>query len=249
MASLYYSLNLLLKNRNQKELRLFFVRDAMASSSVCFFLRIYSQVAQHLARTYGDRAYNVGRRCKITGRRWPVVGKRLHEDYPYLEVCGVLFLMCIRDVGQNLCHLQHRRKSILPSLESSPWRPSMWLLAGCVWPSSTPRWIPDFDPIKMHFYLQLIFVTFFHCSNVRWFNFEQGAIQKWRQIFYFYSRGYTFKLKDWSEKFFKIIFSFSFFRPPLSAYRKLWIWWRKNCSGPRRKRRYNMLVLTWTVSF
>ncbi|OWA51719.1 Glycerol-3-phosphate dehydrogenase, mitochondrial [Hypsibius exemplaris] len=44
-----------------------------------------NEVAQHLSRTYGDRAYNVGRRCKLTGRRWPVVGKRLHEDYPYLE--------------------------------------------------------------------------------------------------------------------------------------------------------------------
>lgn len=43
------------------------------------------QVAQHLARTYGDRAYKLGRSCKLTGRRWPVVGKRLHEDYPYLE--------------------------------------------------------------------------------------------------------------------------------------------------------------------
>lgn len=44
-----------------------------------------NEVAQHLARTYGDRAYKVGRSCKLTGRRWPVVGKRLHEDYPYLE--------------------------------------------------------------------------------------------------------------------------------------------------------------------
>ncbi|XP_055330111.1 glycerol-3-phosphate dehydrogenase, mitochondrial-like [Paramacrobiotus metropolitanus] len=44
-----------------------------------------NEVAQHLARTYGDRAYKLGRSCKLTGRRWPVVGKRLHEDYPYLE--------------------------------------------------------------------------------------------------------------------------------------------------------------------
>lgn len=44
-----------------------------------------NEVAQHLSRTYGDRAYKVAKSCKLTGRRWPVVGKRLHEDYPYLE--------------------------------------------------------------------------------------------------------------------------------------------------------------------
>jgi glycerol-3-phosphate dehydrogenase len=23
--------------------------------------------------------------CTLTGKRWPVVGKRLHEEYPYVE--------------------------------------------------------------------------------------------------------------------------------------------------------------------
>ncbi|CAG5128768.1 unnamed protein product [Candidula unifasciata] len=42
-------------------------------------------VAQHLAGTYGDKAFKVAKLCSITGKRWPVVGKRLHEEYPYVE--------------------------------------------------------------------------------------------------------------------------------------------------------------------
>uniref|UniRef100_A0A0B7B8B2 glycerol-3-phosphate dehydrogenase n=3 Tax=Arion vulgaris TaxID=1028688 RepID=A0A0B7B8B2_9EUPU len=42
-------------------------------------------VAQHLAQTYGDKAFKVAKLSSITGKRWPVVGKRLHEEYPYIE--------------------------------------------------------------------------------------------------------------------------------------------------------------------
>ncbi|XP_012945829.2 glycerol-3-phosphate dehydrogenase, mitochondrial [Aplysia californica] len=42
-------------------------------------------VAQHLARTYGDKAFKVAKLSNMTGKRWPVVGKRLHEEYPYIE--------------------------------------------------------------------------------------------------------------------------------------------------------------------
>jgi len=42
-------------------------------------------VAQHLANTYGDRAFVVSRMCKMTGKRWPIVGERLHEEFPYLD--------------------------------------------------------------------------------------------------------------------------------------------------------------------
>ncbi|KAK2141192.1 hypothetical protein LSH36_1143g00045 [Paralvinella palmiformis] len=44
-----------------------------------------SEVAQHLSNTYGDRAYKVAKLAQLTGKRWPVVGRKLHEDYPYLE--------------------------------------------------------------------------------------------------------------------------------------------------------------------
>ncbi|CAJ0946480.1 unnamed protein product, partial [Mesorhabditis belari] len=42
-------------------------------------------VAQHLSNTYGDRAFVVARMCKMTGKRWPIVGKKLHEEFPYLD--------------------------------------------------------------------------------------------------------------------------------------------------------------------
>ncbi|CAH1788191.1 unnamed protein product [Owenia fusiformis] len=44
-----------------------------------------NEVAQHLANTYGDRAFKVAKMAKITGKRWPVVGQRLQEEFPYLE--------------------------------------------------------------------------------------------------------------------------------------------------------------------
>ncbi len=46
---------------------------------------IESQVAQHLSETYGDRAYSVVKHANFTGKRWPIVGKRLHDEYPYIE--------------------------------------------------------------------------------------------------------------------------------------------------------------------
>ncbi|GFN82940.1 glycerol-3-phosphate dehydrogenase [Plakobranchus ocellatus] len=42
-------------------------------------------VAQHLASTYGDKAFKVAKLSNMTGKRWPVIGKRLHEEYPYIE--------------------------------------------------------------------------------------------------------------------------------------------------------------------
>ncbi|KAK2708708.1 glycerol-3-phosphate dehydrogenase, mitochondrial-like [Artemia franciscana] len=44
-----------------------------------------SEVAKHLARTYGDRAFSVAKLADLTGKRWPVVGNRLHEEFPYIE--------------------------------------------------------------------------------------------------------------------------------------------------------------------
>ncbi|XP_035230807.1 glycerol-3-phosphate dehydrogenase, mitochondrial-like isoform X2 [Stegodyphus dumicola] len=44
-----------------------------------------SEVAQHLANTYGDRAFAVAKQASLTGKRWPIIGRRLHEEYPYIE--------------------------------------------------------------------------------------------------------------------------------------------------------------------
>ncbi|KAK6011757.1 hypothetical protein OSTOST_23147, partial [Ostertagia ostertagi] len=38
-----------------------------------------------LAHTYGDRAFVVARMCKMTGKRWPIIGTRLHQEFPYLD--------------------------------------------------------------------------------------------------------------------------------------------------------------------
>ncbi|MGH0172932.1 UNVERIFIED_CONTAM: hypothetical protein FKN15_064175 [Acipenser sinensis] len=43
------------------------------------------EVAQHLASTYGDKAFDVAKLATVTGKRWPVVGKRLVSEFPYIE--------------------------------------------------------------------------------------------------------------------------------------------------------------------
>lgn len=42
-------------------------------------------VAKHLAHTYGDRAFAVAKLAEITGKRWPVLGQRLHSEFPYIQ--------------------------------------------------------------------------------------------------------------------------------------------------------------------
>uniref|UniRef100_A0A8D0GPQ4 Glycerol-3-phosphate dehydrogenase n=1 Tax=Sphenodon punctatus TaxID=8508 RepID=A0A8D0GPQ4_SPHPU len=44
-----------------------------------------SEVAQHLASTYGDKAFEVAKLAQVTGKRWPIVGKRLVSEFPYIE--------------------------------------------------------------------------------------------------------------------------------------------------------------------
>ncbi|XP_054168347.1 glycerol-3-phosphate dehydrogenase, mitochondrial-like [Oppia nitens] len=43
------------------------------------------EVAHHLANTYGDKAFAVAKLAELTGRRWPVAGRRLHVEFPYIE--------------------------------------------------------------------------------------------------------------------------------------------------------------------
>eukprot|EP00066_Takifugu_rubripes_P010839 XP_003978982.2 PREDICTED: glycerol-3-phosphate dehydrogenase, mitochondrial isoform X2 [Takifugu rubripes] len=43
------------------------------------------EVAQHLASTYGAKAYDVAKIAQVTGQRWPIVGKRLVSEFPYIE--------------------------------------------------------------------------------------------------------------------------------------------------------------------
>lgn len=43
------------------------------------------QVAQHLATAYGGKAFDVAKMAQVTGQRWPIVGKRLVSEFPYIE--------------------------------------------------------------------------------------------------------------------------------------------------------------------
>lgn len=42
-------------------------------------------MAQHLAATYGDKAFEVAKMASVTGKRWPIVGVRLVSEFPYIE--------------------------------------------------------------------------------------------------------------------------------------------------------------------
>ncbi|KAJ9088105.1 mitochondrial glycerol-3-phosphate dehydrogenase [Entomophthora muscae] len=44
-----------------------------------------TEVARHLAGTYGDRAWGVVSLSEVSGKRWPLFGKRLSPAYPYIE--------------------------------------------------------------------------------------------------------------------------------------------------------------------
>ncbi|KAK9870611.1 hypothetical protein WA026_008172 [Henosepilachna vigintioctopunctata] len=43
------------------------------------------EVAQHLANSYGDRAFAVAKLAALTGQRWPIIGKKLHPEFPYID--------------------------------------------------------------------------------------------------------------------------------------------------------------------
>merc|ERR1712226_1596591 len=45
-----------------------------------------TSVAKHLSETYGDRAFSVAKMASLTGKRFPIVGNKLHNDFPY--ICG-----------------------------------------------------------------------------------------------------------------------------------------------------------------
>ncbi|KAG0302574.1 mitochondrial glycerol-3-phosphate dehydrogenase [Dissophora globulifera] len=59
--------------------------------SKTMFIRLIQQfgleteIAQHLANSYGDRAWAVASLAQSTGKRWPVFGKRVSAQYPYIE--------------------------------------------------------------------------------------------------------------------------------------------------------------------
>lgn len=43
------------------------------------------EVAQHLAKSYGDRAFAVSKMASLTGKRWPIIGNKIHPEFPYID--------------------------------------------------------------------------------------------------------------------------------------------------------------------
>uniref|UniRef100_A0A668W260 Glycerol-3-phosphate dehydrogenase, mitochondrial n=1 Tax=Oreochromis aureus TaxID=47969 RepID=A0A668W260_OREAU len=58
---------------------------AFKADDVKYLYLSLAQVAQHLASTYGGRAFDVAKMAQVTGQRWPIVGKRLVSEFPYIE--------------------------------------------------------------------------------------------------------------------------------------------------------------------
>ncbi|OAF66618.1 hypothetical protein A3Q56_05599 [Intoshia linei] len=53
-------------------------------------LGIDPKVSHHLSATYGMNAYDVVSNAELSNKKWPILGKKLHENYPYLE-CEVKY--------------------------------------------------------------------------------------------------------------------------------------------------------------
>lgn len=43
------------------------------------------ETAQHLSNAYGDRAFAVAKLAALTGKRWPIIGKKIHPEFPYID--------------------------------------------------------------------------------------------------------------------------------------------------------------------
>lgn len=44
-----------------------------------------SDIAKHLSNSYGDRAFSVAKLAAVTGKRYPIIGKRIHPEFPYID--------------------------------------------------------------------------------------------------------------------------------------------------------------------
>ena len=94
-------------------------------------LGVDTQVAQHLSgkdgkriisftylnvvfisATYGDRAFSVGKMAQLTGMRWPIVGRRLHSDFPYIDA-EVRYAV---KVGERRAGQEERRLTVCPAV-------------------------------------------------------------------------------------------------------------------------------------
>lgn len=68
---------------------------------------IETDVAKHLARSYGDRSVLVAELCEDTCQRWPLHGKKLHHLYPYDE--AEVIYACRHEHAQSAIDVLARR--------------------------------------------------------------------------------------------------------------------------------------------
>lgn len=68
---------------------------------------IETEVAKHLARSYGDRSVLVAELCADTQLRWPLHGRRLHHLYPYDE--AEVIYACRQEHAQSAIDVLARR--------------------------------------------------------------------------------------------------------------------------------------------
>lgn len=77
------------------------------------------QVAQHLANTYGDQAFSVAKQASLTGKKWPILGRRLHEQFPYIEAeVNFLFILYIRIFRFKIEFTNHNLEKIVIMLHN-----------------------------------------------------------------------------------------------------------------------------------
>ncbi|KAF6778364.1 hypothetical protein AHF37_01680 [Paragonimus kellicotti] len=68
-------------------------------------------VARHLTGVYGDKALSIANMASLTGTRWPILGKKLHPEFPFIEAeLSISFLG--REMGFDL----HAQESVPISL-------------------------------------------------------------------------------------------------------------------------------------
>ena len=68
---------------------------------------VETDVAKHLAKSYGDRSVLVAELCEDTCQRWPLHGKRLHHLYPFDE--AEVIYACRYEHAQSVIDVLARR--------------------------------------------------------------------------------------------------------------------------------------------
>lgn len=63
-----------------------------------------TEVAKHLSDSYGDRAFAVAKLAALTGKRWPIIGKKVHPEFPYIdaEVSSTADRVIVKTFSTNL---------------------------------------------------------------------------------------------------------------------------------------------------